>query len=44
MTKTFTKMFNKKYVIPTKVGVREIGSINDKSSTVSSDLGRDTSE
>ena len=44
MTKTYTKMFNKKYGIPTKVGARAIGSINDKSSIGSSDLGRDISE
>lgn len=44
MTKTFSKSFNGRNGIPVKVGVREIGSINDKSSTGSSDLGRDISE
>jgi preprotein translocase subunit SecA len=44
MTKTFSKSFNGRNGIPTKVGVREISSINDKSSIGSSDLGRGISE
>ena len=44
MKKTFSKSFNGRNGITVKVGVREIGSINDKSSIGSSDLGRDISE
>ena len=44
MTKTFSKSFNVRNGIPVKVGVREISSINDKSSTGSSDLGRGIDE
>ncbi len=44
MTKTFSKSFNVRSVISTKVGAKVIGFINDKSSIGSSDLGRDISE
>ncbi|WPY00120.1 SecA-like domain protein (plasmid) [Candidatus Megaera polyxenophila] len=44
MAKTFTKMFSERYGVPRQVVVKAISSINDKSNSRSSDLGRGINE